>query len=125
MEKETARKAARWWADFLRNGAPMDNGDKSNEGGMTMMLALLLQSQIQKGHTPQSIDRFEDLLVSRIMKENTRYIGVDYHADPTLSECAKEAGIVVDGALPWKTSMWINGDKITVRCGYGAGIVEL
>ena len=43
MNEELARKAAKWWADQLRNGAKLDNGDPSTTGAMTMMMGLLAQ----------------------------------------------------------------------------------
>jgi hypothetical protein len=47
-------------------------------------------------------------------------IGVDYHPDGILTRAAESAGIDVDGILPWKTTMWIEKDVVTVSKGYRA-----
>jgi hypothetical protein len=118
MEIDTAKKAAKWWADHLRNGAKLDNGDNSEAGAMTMMLGLLLQS---KTAPAIDADAFEKSLVSVLLEDDSNYVGVDYHPDWVLSTAAERAGVNLSMAsLPWKTSMWISGDKIAVAVGYGA-----
>ncbi len=129
MDKKTAKRAAKWWSDHLRHGAPMDNGDTSPNGPMTMMLGTLVQDRMRSQITPEAIDRFEQELAEIIVEEAGEYtfmhIGVDYHPDGVLAQAANRARIDVDFALPWKTSMWIEKDRITVSLGYRGLVTEL
>ena len=129
MERETAEKAARWWADKLRNGCKFDNGDSSETGAMGMMLALMLADTLAKKRTDDQISIFETSLADAVSTLDDWAahcgFGVDYHPDPILSEAAIVAEITVDGALPWKTRMQIVDDAITVSEGYCARSVEL
>lgn len=126
MNKQTAQKAARWWADQLRGHAKLDNGDQSETGAMTFVMSRILQSKEKAGQTPAQVDRFESALAILIYKGDFDFIDVDYHPDPILEQAADEAGLSLGMAsLPWKTTMHIDGDKVTVRCGYGAPAEEL
>ena len=122
MKQETAARAAKWWTDFLRNGAPLDNGDQSLTGALTMLLALEAQAAIAESITPEQIDKFESELSTLIMgNELGCSLGVDYHPGPFLRQAARQAEINLDGPmLPWKTRMQISGDTIKVSQGYGA-----
>lgn len=47
-------------------------------------------------------------------------IGVDYGADPVLTDAAMECGIkVTNGTFPCKTNMWIKPNLVEVSAGYG------
>lgn len=127
MNRDSAKAAAKWWADQLRGGAKLDNGATDPANVMARGLAGMLQKQEASGRTPQSIDLFEAALARRFEAiDGARcwgsIAGVDYHPDRILSEAADEAGINLGMAsLPWKTSMHCReGDKITVHCGYRA-----
>jgi hypothetical protein len=48
MKKETAQKAAKWWADLIDNPSPPDNGDTSENGALVLMMGMLLQSEKAK-----------------------------------------------------------------------------
>lgn len=129
MNKETSQKAAKWWADQLRGGAKLDNGDKSETGAMTFMLAAMLQVQETALLDSIKIQKFEDCLSEILQETEARSyfsFGVDYHPDGILCDAAEKAGVSLGmTTLPWKTTMWINGDKVSVRCGYGAETVNL
>jgi hypothetical protein len=127
MKAETARRAAKYWADFIRSGsAPLDNGDNSPTGGMTFVLAKMLQASSPKHYS--EADAFEKALAARLerLDGNHVYIGVDYHPDETLQGAASDAGIALGMTdLPWKTSMRISDDRVLVRQGYCAEEREL
>src|SRR5574343_1437711 len=114
ISKIGAITGAKWWADKLRNGAKMDSGDR----WINAVASFLRKPQTLSG---ESIDIFERILVGIILHRQPMHIGVDYHPDEILSDALKMAKI--DSAeLPWKTSMWIDGDTVKVRYGYGANI---
>jgi hypothetical protein len=125
MQEQTAKRAAKWWADFLRNGAPLDNGDASAAGAMAVALWLITQQQ----YNNDDADKFEAALADRLSNANEWEVdgfGCDYHPDMLLRDAIETAGISVGMAdLPWKTTMWIRGDTIKVSCGYGSPIEEL
>ena len=87
MKKETAKKAAKWWADQLR------------------------------GHAKEQVNLFEKCLADILIKENPKWgFGVDCNPDAILEYAAYQAGLVLGmTTLPWKTMMRIDNDKITVR----------
>lgn len=131
INEETANRAAKWWASQLRNGAKLDNGDDSDAGAMTFMMASIAQQTF----SDEQVDKFESELTKAITggKKNYSYpdgmmiIFVDYHADPIFDEAAKVAGFELGMSdLPWKTTMWIYPDgKVEVAEGYRVGTIEL
>jgi len=130
MKKETAQKAAKWWADKLRNKSMPDNGDRSETGMITSIFGAMLQHE----HTEEDVKKFEDCLADLLENHdkdyfyNLKYIvfGVDYHPEPVLSDAAEKAGVKLSMTdLPWKTNMWIEDDKVLVAAGYGEPRVEL
>jgi len=128
MKQETARKAAKWWADKLRHGAKMDNGDDSEVGMFTMIAALMLQETEKFKQSDDAIDKFEDELAKSVEKMSGNWIsfGVDYHPDRVLQDAADRAGLELGmTTLPWKTNMYITGDTVKVSYGYGAEAVEI
>lgn len=128
MKQETARKAAKWWADKLRNGAKIDNGDTSDVGIFTMMAAYMLQEAESSNQSADAIDKFEDELTSVLERMQGNYIsfGVDYHPDYILQDAADKVGLELGmTTLPWKTNMYITGDTVKVSYGYGAEAVEI
>ena len=125
MEDGIARKAAKWWADQLRGGAKLDNGDTSRRGGLTMAIGLMLQNAVASKRTPEQIQAFEDALVDILQgleDVELRYgLGVDYHPDRVLQAAIDASGCPVSmTCLPWKTHMHIKDGEIMVACGYGA-----
>jgi len=130
MEEETARKAAKWWADQLRNGAKLDHGDPSRAGGMAIVMGLMLQKDMAAERTPEQIQAFEDALVDVLLGmdefEARMGFGVDYHPDHYLQTAIGRSSVKANMAcLPWKTHMRIDGDQVRVACGYGASFETL
>ena len=120
---EYNKVAAKWWADRLRNVGPgnFNNGDESSTGGMAMALATLLAMNSQPSE--DAIDLFEAKLAETIKKHvedrGSMTLSVDYGPDYILSSVAQETGVSSNG-FPWKTTMWIYKDKVTVSAGYAA-----
>jgi hypothetical protein len=128
MNKIIAQKAAHWWADQLRGNAKLDNGDKSEAGAYTSIFAALLQSHERTRISNEQIYKFEQLLSAKLEKENPKFfcIGVDYHPDYELSQCALKAGINPGMAtFPWKTMMYIQEESIRISVGYQCKPVEI
>jgi len=128
MERETAQKAARWWADTIKNGAKLDNGDKSDTGFTTHMLATIAQAENKI--TEEQALLFEEALVEALLDKKDilpcRILGCDYHPDRILAESAEKAGINPGmTTFPWKTNMWIKDGEIEVSEGYGAPPVKV
>lgn len=116
MDKKQAETGAKWWADCLRKGAKMDNGDTSELSGLVHFMATgLAEAKREKMETSQ-IDAFECVLadwLESVPDEEVRWfhIGVDYHADQWLSRAGEAAGLDLDfGVLPWKTHMRFDTD---------------
>ena len=118
-----ARTAARWWADHLRKGAKLDNGDRSDTGAVTHMMASVLQSKSAQKRTSEDIDRFEEVLYNKLFSPEFTYfsLGVDYGPCGTLADAAREAGCYLGmSCLPWKTNMFfMTDDSVMVSLGYG------
>ena len=127
MNKNVAQKAAKWWADQLRGNAKLDNGDNSITGAMTFGLAAMLQETEKQKQSPELVNKFELELTNVIMEQDRIWtIGVDYHPDGLLQEAADRAGLPLGmSTLPWKTTMWVDEEKVSVRCGYGAELVVI
>lgn len=121
MASEAAKAAAKWWGDRMRKPGVPDNGDRSEAGGMTAMLAVLTQRPVEA----DAVAKFEEALAAKIDESLTRggscYLGVDYHPGPILSECAEAAGVNPGmGGWPWKTSMHVDPESVRVAPGYRA-----
>jgi len=141
MDKNVSQKAAKWWADQLRGTAKLDDGDNTLEGKMRAENAAMLQETEKQKQSPELINKFELELANIILVDNFDFeltntimmgqeriwkIGVDYHPDGLLQEAANRAGLPLEmTTLPWKTTMWIEDEKITVHCGYSAKLVTL
>ncbi len=128
MDKQLAQKAAQWWADKISVPAKLDNGDRSDTGVYTMMVATILQAKERTGITPEKVNKFRDELRKALQNETRPWItvSVDYHPDTYLSNAAEKAGINPGmGYFPWKTVMSIHEGKVTVSEGYGAEYVEI
>ena len=128
MKEELARKASKWWADQLRGQAKLDNGDTSEAGMFTALLAVLAQGVEAQKRGTSDADKFEQALYEALLPIERDWFsfGCDYGPDHFLSEAAKSAGVNLGmGGLPWKTMMWITRDSVSVACGYHAQEVEL
>lgn len=120
---EYNKVAAKWWADKLRNVTlgNFNNGDESSAGGLAMLLAGMLAMDSQP--SDEAIDLFEERLADTI-KERVESCGsmtlsVDYGPDYILGSLAQETGVSTNG-FPWKTTMWVESNKVSVSAGYAA-----
>ncbi len=129
MNKDLARKAAKWWADHMRHGFIPDNGARDKSNIMAQGLAAMLQVQEAKMRTAEGVQTFEDKLagIFENMPTQTYHLAsVDYGPCHVLDDAAKQAGINLGMAsLPWKTSMTYRDGRVYVKPGYGAPSVEL
>jgi len=102
-----------------------DNGDSSLHGFM----AVSLVESIPTNTTPDLLDAFGEELVKRILTPSDHdpeyfegsNLSVDYNPCPALSESAFAVGL--ECGFPWKTTMWVYADSISLRHGYGAKTV--
>jgi len=125
LSQEQISKAVEWWGNAIRS-PKFDNGDNSDQGGMTMMLAHLASSK--HNPTDEQIETFKKNL-EELMKNDRCDISrfglfCDYGPDATLGEAAKKSGIS-ELVFPWKTGMWFRDGKVVVQHGYRNGLVEL
>lgn len=121
--------AALWWAQALQ--APKhDNGDL-----FAMAFVDMLSEYAPKADKPNSaLNKFTEQLAAKLdalladpdkgyMPRSGITIGVDYDPDPMLYSTANEAGLDVGfNGWPWKTTMWVRPDEVTVRYGYQADL---
>lgn len=120
---EYNKVAAKWWAEKLRNLNPknFDNGDKSGTGFLTMLLATKIASNVKP--SAEKVEWFEEKLaevIEEYIQENgSLKLSVDYQPDAVLSRAAIETGINLN-VFPWKTTMWVERNSITVSDGYCA-----
>ena len=119
--------AANWWAKAIgaptfRNTCERDSTQDQLNGGMAGMLASVLADQHPV--TEETGAAFAELLAEEITRRTADgrvgvTLGVDYGPDMVLAGVAGRVG--VDGSrFPWKTTMWVKGDIVTVSAGYGA-----
>ena len=122
MNREIAMKAASWWGNKLKGNIRHDNGSDDDASKMAGFLADMMTTP----SSDDTIDKFEKILVEKILEENSNYVDlyVDYHPDRVLAEAANEAGID-EMSFPWKTGVHIRNDKVTVSDGYGTGFTEI
>lgn len=109
-----------WWANALTM-AKFDNRDNPFPA-----MALLIKAASPKIKASQ-IKKFKSLLTKKLKcnldpeRRRCFNLGTDYTPDFFLAECLIGAGIKASIVfLPWKASMRIYKNKITVRCGYRA-----
>ncbi len=120
---EYNKVAAKWWADKLRNVGlgNFDNGDSSSAGGLAMILAGMLAMDTKP--SDESIDLFEKELAETIKEQvesrGSMTLSVDYGPDYILGSLAEKTGVSTNG-FPWKTTMWVRSNEVTVSAGYAA-----
>ena len=118
LTREQIETAVTWWIEALKY-PKFDNGDDSDIGMHTMMLATIASPKVDES---QVID-FGNSLQKSLSEADDFFlgIGVDYNPDRILS-LALEAGEIKASitSLPWKTYMTFNNDGVQVSCGYGA-----
>jgi len=107
--------AAHWWGEQLKN-PHFDNGAKD-------LTAASLNTMIfakSGSPTPTQLEQFEKELCSILQKRRVSSLGVDYDPDSILCEAASGMEDSRLTLFPWKTSMYLGNDEISVRRGYGA-----
>ncbi len=119
---EYVKVAANWWANIIVN-PKFDNGDDSNADGMAFLLTMMVNSKSSISKEQIDIFRKElaDIIVEQMKSSRNGEcnLDVDYEPDMLLHEAAHKAGID-DMGFPWKTSMVISKDKVSVSVGYAA-----
>jgi 2-methylcitrate dehydratase PrpD len=125
---------AQWWADKVT--APSlnwDNGDNSQAGGLTFMLANMLAQQSRNNAPSDAPEKFKAALIKGLKDSQTYqksngthipFLNVDYHPCEILAQAAAEAGIDAS-AFPCKSSTQVIDGKALAACGYGAKSVCL
>lgn len=116
MDRETAIKAAKWWSGKLKCSSH-SNGDDSFASFMAGVMADHLADK--ESVSEEQLTMFETYLIDDIIKCDSIILRCDYDPDIKLAEAAEKAGIDCM-KFPWKTSMYIDHDKISVCDGYGA-----
>lgn len=124
VQEEAILKAVMFWSDIIQKPANKDNGDKSDAGGMTMMLAMLVG--VNHLPTKEQINEFEAKLeiALKAMLANERpyhwHLDCDYNPCQVLADCANRSGINTS-VFPWKTYMRITENfEVFASVGYGA-----
>ena len=121
-----AEAAAMWWASVLRD-PKLDNGDGNP---LTAVLTAMTKDGRPEPAT-DVLDQFKANLIERLNESlnaaddyTTRYgidLSVDYHPDSVLLDCADKAGF--RGGMtdwPWKTTMFVKPEEVSVSYGYRA-----
>lgn len=130
--RDEIEAAVAWWVERLRNAhnERQDNGDF-----LQSMMATLARDSIPLASEEQ-LAEFAASLQGRLMEvcletcnvldpiwgSSARTLFADYGPSGILAKAAEEAGIET-GLFPCKTVMWVNPDKVEVRCGYRAPTV--
>lgn len=117
--------AAEWWKNRISGKVEHDNGD-SNFGSV---FAGLLADDMVKPASNAQLQKFKNNLVMRLSTlasqgRDSLWLDCDYSPDMTLSAAAADAGIPRDN-FPWKVSMRIDEECVTVKNGYGAPWVRI
>lgn len=117
--------ACNWWADKLRScvNSGLTAEERSNPASSGYQLAEMLMTLNKPKVTEEQIEKFRANLAEQIAEHSPRNLDVDYRPDRFLGKALADAGIPIDmGALPIKTTMWLDGDKVEVSYGYGASL---
>lgn len=131
---EQIEKAVNWWAKQLTSeGESWDNGANHLAGGLMGVLGNSTLSNARSKINKDQIDDFKLALAGIIEREIQGrphlVISTDYYPDGKLAKAFEKSGIPVgvkEGSpLPCKTVMWVYKDKVRVRPGYGATVIEL
>lgn len=128
-----AQAAALWWTNVLTS-PKLDNGDTSETGQTTALMGLL--AQVSRPQPADGLEAFGVILseqLAALLQEDNGYVArygitldVDYNPDRLLSECAERAGLRTGlASWPWKTTMWVKPDEVTVSYGYRAAPVVI
>ena len=123
MERETAEKAATWWAARVKRPqfSALSQGERRAGNDRAMEWAELMAHLLVEEVSDQQIQTFKQALAESLLPKTGWFsIGVDYGPDEILSDAAQKAGISGHN-FPWKTHMTIEADgEINAACGYGS-----
>jgi hypothetical protein len=123
------------WIEMLKTPKYDNLGTNSRESAESIFsnrMASALAASIPKNNTDEVLTKFGQELkpflmgtgdlsgteYSHMSNRPMAYLSVDYHPDAILALAAQRAGLKMK--FPWKTSMYVGEDYISVRNGYGA-----
>ena len=114
-------RAVELWKRMLKN-PKFDNGDPSPSG----FFAGAMAKTIPNNATDEILQVFGENLKTALMNPEPEYkqeffhssLGVDYGPDKVLHDAANKAGLKME--FPWKTSMSLWTEHVSVSAGYGA-----
>lgn len=118
---ESAGRAAGLFWRYALEDPKFDNGDDSERGFMTAMLANMIpRPQVSEDQWQIFIDHIANVIDSS--DGYHRYLSVDYDPDFDLGEAAYAADIELDSkAWPWKTSTQVTtAGEVEASFGYHA-----
>jgi len=131
MKEETLKKVVDWWAGKLissRNSG-LSPKERNEPTSLAYGLFEVLKDSLKPTVPKEQVEAFKTALHEKITEKSriTEYIvlRVDYHPDGILRQALEVAGVEPDHALPIKTTMWIDGDRIEFSYGYGAPVETL
>lgn len=113
--------AAKWFADKLRNISPenFNNGDIVNSFGRKtaeLTANLALEHQFSEKQIKKFEEELANFIAFSVREKGKLILTVDYAPDSNLNRIASKCGIK-QNFFPWKTTMKITADKVTVKSG--------
>lgn len=126
-------RACALWVAMLKNPRYDNLGEDSPESPESIFankMSSVLAAAIPKNNNDTILAAFAAALKRRLMegepstgggKRYHSYFSVDYGPDKILSDSAQEAGLKME--FPWKTTMSLGADYVSVGYGYGAPYV--
>lgn len=127
-------RAVEVWKQMLSNPKYDNLGEDSPEPPSSISsnrLASLITSALPKNNDTETLEKFGEalrhiLLNDGLVTEKKEYIpiylSVDYHPDGTLQDAAKAVGLKME--FPWKTTMHLLENHLSVSMGYAAPYVS-
>jgi len=132
-------KACLLWVEMLSNpkfDALGGHGDRDDPNGSVFLSQGMAAVLAEKNKpTAEALSKFAEELKKYLINKTTYIpetqkivldsegcyrtsLSVDYHPDFTLGQAAENAGVSTD-SFPWKTSMYLMGDHLSLSYGYG------
>jgi hypothetical protein len=114
--KEAVEIAVNWWVEKSFNTKlNQNNGDNSQQGGLTFILMNTLSLKAQERNTPDKIEKFKTELTKLLLSvENgstyRRRLSVDYGPNEMLFKACELSGIDIS-CLPCKTYTIITSEN--------------
>lgn len=127
--EEACQIAADEWARMIFGNHVQNNGDKSDAGGMAMVLGTLAKDKASRGIDSKVVEKFRTLCKEFYLggcicedeygkHKSEPYC--DYHPNTPLAELLLKAGVPeerIGSICPWKTGININERDHSVRIG--------